>query len=152
MLYFIVEVCICNAFLLMRHKQSYRKTKKRFMRELLAGQTHQNKISKSKIYAETKHAFIRHRLPQNHEYEKIHQNAEDKDVNEINVKPLPFIQVPGLRFSAIYGIKNKFKNKLQLSNILRIKLTRVSGDVEEVISQNRKQVYCSHTPHYAFDK
>ncbi|KRZ48558.1 hypothetical protein T02_1249 [Trichinella nativa] len=41
---------------------------------------------------------------------------------------------------------------LQLSNILRIKLTRVSGDVEEVISQNRKQVHCSHTPHYAFDK
>ncbi|KRY09482.1 hypothetical protein T12_6612 [Trichinella patagoniensis] len=31
-LYFIVEVCINNAFLLMRHKQSYQKTKKRFMK------------------------------------------------------------------------------------------------------------------------
>ncbi|KRZ51300.1 hypothetical protein T02_6785 [Trichinella nativa] len=44
-LYFIVEVCINNAFLLMRHQQSYQKTKKRFMRELSAGQTtHRNEI------------------------------------------------------------------------------------------------------------
>ncbi|KRX27292.1 hypothetical protein T07_2566 [Trichinella nelsoni] len=45
MLYFIVEVCINNAFLLMRYRQSYQKTKKRLMRELLAGQTHRNEIS-----------------------------------------------------------------------------------------------------------
>ncbi|KRX70447.1 hypothetical protein T06_13284 [Trichinella sp. T6] len=36
MLYFIVEVCINNGFLLMRHQQSYQKTKKRFTRELSA--------------------------------------------------------------------------------------------------------------------
>ncbi|KRX72959.1 hypothetical protein T06_13601 [Trichinella sp. T6] len=59
-------VCINNTFLLMRHQQSYQKTKKRFMRELSAGQTHRNKVSKSKIYAQTKHTFIRYRLPQNH--------------------------------------------------------------------------------------
>ncbi|KRX79570.1 hypothetical protein T06_6758, partial [Trichinella sp. T6] len=56
-------VCINNAFLLMRHKQSYQKTKKRFMRELLAGQTHRNEVSKSKIYAQTKHAFIGYGVP-----------------------------------------------------------------------------------------
>ncbi|KRX66059.1 hypothetical protein T09_1196 [Trichinella sp. T9] len=33
MLYFIVEVRINNAFSLMRHKQSYQKAKKRFMRK-----------------------------------------------------------------------------------------------------------------------
>ncbi|KRX77526.1 Zinc finger BED domain-containing protein 5 [Trichinella sp. T6] len=53
-------------------------------------------------------------------------------------------------FSAMIGIKTKFRNKLQLSNILRLKLTHVSVDVEEVISQNRKQAHCLHTPHYAF--
>ncbi|KRX51667.1 hypothetical protein T06_6447 [Trichinella sp. T6] len=46
MFYFIVEVCINNAFLLMRHKQSYQKIKKRFMRELSAGQAHRNELSK----------------------------------------------------------------------------------------------------------
>ncbi|KRX18486.1 Zinc finger BED domain-containing protein 5 [Trichinella nelsoni] len=53
-------------------------------------------------------------------------------------------------FSAMIGIKTKFRNKLQLSHILRLKLTHVSVDVEEVISQNRKQAHSSHTPHYAF--
>ncbi|KRZ85340.1 hypothetical protein T08_13189 [Trichinella sp. T8] len=47
MLYFIVEVCINNAFLLMRHQQSYQRTQKSFMRELSAGQTtHRNEVSK----------------------------------------------------------------------------------------------------------
>ncbi|KRZ85696.1 hypothetical protein T08_12366 [Trichinella sp. T8] len=46
MLYFIVEVRINNAFLLMRHKQSYQNIKKRFMRELSAGQAHRNELSK----------------------------------------------------------------------------------------------------------
>ncbi|KRX74429.1 hypothetical protein T06_13375 [Trichinella sp. T6] len=35
---------------------------------------------------------------------------------------------------------------------LPLQPTRVSADVEEVITQNRKQVHCSHTPHYASDK
>ncbi|KRX51941.1 hypothetical protein T09_14352 [Trichinella sp. T9] len=36
MLYFIIEMFMNNTFLLMRHQQSYQKTKKRFMRELSA--------------------------------------------------------------------------------------------------------------------
>ncbi|KRY26254.1 Zinc finger BED domain-containing protein 5 [Trichinella spiralis] len=52
-------------------------------------------------------------------------------------------------FSAMIGIKTKFRNKLQLSNILRLKLTHVSVDVEEVISQT-ENAHSSHTPHYAF--
>ncbi|KRY18977.1 Plasma kallikrein [Trichinella patagoniensis] len=48
----------------MRHQQSYQKTKKRFTRELPTGQTaHRNEVSKSKIYAQTKHAFIRYSCP-----------------------------------------------------------------------------------------
>ncbi|KRZ53376.1 hypothetical protein T02_7222 [Trichinella nativa] len=35
---------------------------------------------------------------------------------------------------------------------LPLQPTRVSADVEEVITQNRKQAHCSHTPHYASDK
>ncbi|KRZ07367.1 hypothetical protein T11_2827, partial [Trichinella zimbabwensis] len=48
-------------------------------------------------------------------------------------------------------IKSKFRNKLQLSGILHLKLILVSVDVKEVISQNRKQTHCLSTPHYAFD-
>ncbi|KRY36248.1 Zinc finger BED domain-containing protein 5 [Trichinella spiralis] len=55
-------------------------------------------------------------------------------------------------FSAMNKIKSKFRSKLQLSNILRLQPERFSADVEEVITQNRKQAHCSHTPHYAFDK
>ncbi|XP_003370284.1 conserved hypothetical protein [Trichinella spiralis] len=52
----------------------------------------------------------------------------------------------------IYGVNSAFRNKLPLSSILLLKLTRVIVDVEEVISHNRKQGHCSHPPHYAFDK
>ncbi|KRY41635.1 SCAN domain-containing protein 3 [Trichinella spiralis] len=52
-------------------------------------------------------------------------------------------------FIAMIGIKIKLRNKLQLSNNLRLKLTHISVDVEEVISQNGKQANCSHTPRYA---
>ncbi|KRY27480.1 Zinc finger BED domain-containing protein 5 [Trichinella spiralis] len=52
-------------------------------------------------------------------------------------------------FIAMIGIKTKLRNKLQLSNNLRLKLTHISVDVEEVISQNGKQANCSHTPRYA---
>ncbi|KRZ92115.1 hypothetical protein T08_10886 [Trichinella sp. T8] len=58
MLYFMGEVCMNNAFLLMRHHQSYQKTKKRFIRELLAGQTYRNELQN----------------------DKIHENAESNDV------------------------------------------------------------------------
>jgi hypothetical protein len=46
------------------------------------------------------------------------------------------------------GIKIKFRNKLQLSNSLRLKITRTDVDVNAVINSNRKQAHQSHTPHY----
>ncbi|XP_003366520.1 putative zinc finger protein [Trichinella spiralis] len=42
-------------------------------------------------------------------------------------------------FSAMIGMKTKLRNKLQISNNLRLKLTHISVDVEEVISQNRNK-------------
>jgi hypothetical protein len=46
------------------------------------------------------------------------------------------------------GMKTKFRNKLQLSNSLRLKTTRIDVDVNAVISSNRKLAHQSHTPHY----
>jgi hypothetical protein len=43
------------------------------------------------------------------------------------------------------GMKIKFRNKLQLSNSLRLKITRIDVDISAVISSNRKQVHQSHT-------
>lgn len=51
-------------------------------------------------------------------------------------------------FSAMIAIKNKFRNQLQLSNTLRLKITNVNVDVKDVICKNRKQAHSSHTPHY----
>jgi hypothetical protein len=51
-------------------------------------------------------------------------------------------------FSATVGMKTKFRNKLQLSNSLRLKITRIDVDVNAVINSNRKQAHESHTPHY----
>jgi hypothetical protein len=51
-------------------------------------------------------------------------------------------------FSAVVGMKTKFRNKLQLSNSLRLKITRTDVDVNGVINSNRKQAHQSHTPHY----
>ncbi|XP_063302509.1 zinc finger BED domain-containing protein 5-like [Pelobates fuscus] len=51
-------------------------------------------------------------------------------------------------FSAMVAIKNKFRNQLQLSNTLRLKITNVNVDVRDVISKNRKQAHSSHTPNY----
>jgi hypothetical protein len=51
-------------------------------------------------------------------------------------------------FSAMVGMKTKFQNKLQLSNSLRLKITRIDVDVNVVIDSNRKQAHQSHTPHY----
>jgi hypothetical protein len=45
-------------------------------------------------------------------------------------------------------MKTKFRNKLQLSNSLRLKITRIDVDVNAVINSNRKQAHQSHTPHY----
>ncbi|XP_013793863.1 protein FAM200A-like [Limulus polyphemus] len=51
-------------------------------------------------------------------------------------------------FSAMVGIKNKFRNKLQLSNSLRLKLTHIDVDVNAILDSNKKQAHPSHTPHY----
>jgi hypothetical protein len=50
--------------------------------------------------------------------------------------------------SAMAGMKAKFRNKLQLSISLRLKITRIDVDVNAVINSNRKQAHQSHTPHY----
>jgi hypothetical protein len=36
------------------------------------------------------------------------------------------------------GMKTKFRNKLQVSNSLRLKITRIGVDVNAVINSNRK--------------
>jgi hypothetical protein len=51
-------------------------------------------------------------------------------------------------FSAMVGMKTKFRNKLQVSNSLRLKITRTDVDVNVVINSSRKQAHQSHTPHY----
>jgi hypothetical protein len=48
-------------------------------------------------------------------------------------------------FSSMIAIKNKYRNKLQLSNSLRLKITNIKVDVEDVIAKNRKQAHSSHT-------
>jgi hypothetical protein len=53
-----------------------------------------------------------------------------------------------VRFSAMVGVKTKFRNKLQLSNFLRLKITRIDVHVNTVINSNRKQAHQSHTAHY----
>jgi hypothetical protein len=45
-------------------------------------------------------------------------------------------------------IKTKFRNKLQLSNSLPLKITRIDVDINAVINSNRKQEHQSHMPHY----
>jgi hypothetical protein len=46
------------------------------------------------------------------------------------------------------GMKTKFRNKLQLSNSLRLKITRTDMDINAIINSNRKQMHQSHMPHY----
>jgi hypothetical protein len=45
------------------------------------------------------------------------------------------------------GIKIKFRNRLQLSNSLRLETTSIDVDVNAFINSNRKQAHQSHTPH-----
>lgn len=51
-------------------------------------------------------------------------------------------------FSAMVGIKNKHRNKLQLSHSLRLKIIKIDVDVGAVINNSRKQAHSSHTPNY----
>jgi hypothetical protein len=46
------------------------------------------------------------------------------------------------------GMKTKFRNKLQLSSSLHLKITRTDVDVNAVINSNREQAHQTHTPHY----
>jgi hypothetical protein len=46
------------------------------------------------------------------------------------------------------GMKIKFRNKLQLSNSLRLKITRIDVDVNAVVNSNQKEAHGSYTPHY----
>ena len=49
-------------------------------------------------------------------------------------------------FSAMVGIKNKYRNKLQLSNSLRLKLSDIEVDVKSIIERYKKQAHPSHRP------
>ncbi|XP_066480661.1 zinc finger BED domain-containing protein 5-like [Tiliqua scincoides] len=51
-------------------------------------------------------------------------------------------------FSAMMELKNKSRNKQQLSNSLRLKITNINVDVNAVINSNRKQAHPSHRPRY----
>jgi hypothetical protein len=53
-----------------------------------------------------------------------------------------------LKNKVMVRVKTKFRNKLQLSNSSRLKLTRIDVDVNAVINSNLKQAHQSHTPHY----
>jgi hypothetical protein len=53
-----------------------------------------------------------------------------------------------VKFLTTVGKKTKFRNKLQLSNSLLLKITRIHVDVNAVINSNRKQAHQSHMPHY----
>ncbi|CAI9740395.1 Hypothetical predicted protein [Octopus vulgaris] len=48
---------------------------------------------------------------------------------------------------AMAGIKSKYQNKLQLSNSLRLKLSRIEPDVNSIIERSKKQAHPSHRPH-----
>ena len=47
-------------------------------------------------------------------------------------------------FSAIVGIKSKFRNKLQLSNSLRLKLSQIEINIKFIIESSKKQDHASH--------
>jgi hypothetical protein len=63
---------------------------------------------------------------------------------------LPFssLYISEVGFSAMVAMKTKFRNKLQLSNSLRLKIIRIDVDVNGVINSNLNQAHQSHTPHY----
>ncbi|CAK1551071.1 unnamed protein product [Leptosia nina] len=47
-------------------------------------------------------------------------------------------------FSNMVSIKTKYQNKLDLSNSLRLKVTKVEVDVKTVMAKHRKQFHPSH--------
>ncbi|XP_077970335.1 zinc finger BED domain-containing protein 5-like [Styela clava] len=47
-------------------------------------------------------------------------------------------------FSAMIGIKSKFRNKLQLSNSLRLKLSEIEMNVKSIMENSKKQAHLFH--------
>lgn len=47
-------------------------------------------------------------------------------------------------FSDMVNIKTKYRNKLDISNSLRLKITKVEVDAKTVMKENRKQIHPSH--------
>jgi hypothetical protein len=62
--------------------------------------------------------------------------------------PISSSYICDVGFSAMVGMKTELRSKLQLSNFLRLKITRIDVDVSAFINSNRKQAHQSHTPHY----
>ena len=50
-------------------------------------------------------------------------------------------------FSAMVGIKSKFRNKLPLSNSLRLKLSHIEIKITSIMESSKKQAHPSHRPH-----
>ena len=50
-------------------------------------------------------------------------------------------------FSAIDGIKSKFRNKLQLPNFLCLKLSHIEINVKSIMESSKKQAHPFHKPH-----
>lgn len=47
-------------------------------------------------------------------------------------------------FSAMVNIKTKYRNKLDVSNSLRLKVTNIEIDAKNIMTKNRKQIHPSH--------
>ncbi|KRY31618.1 hypothetical protein T01_5684 [Trichinella spiralis] len=106
MLYFIVDVCINNTFLLKRYQQSYQKTKRRFMREISAqlvkqhiemryqNQKSMHKLNMPSSVTDCSQIINVTRISYNTIKSITMLRAR---ASKINVKPLLFIQLRGLR-------------------------------------------------------
>ncbi|KRY54271.1 hypothetical protein T03_14524 [Trichinella britovi] len=81
MLYLIVDMCINNAYLLMSQQQSYKKTKKHFMKELSA-QNIETRYQMKKSMDKQKMPSSATDCSQNQEDEKIHRNAKIQNVED----------------------------------------------------------------------
>ena len=47
-------------------------------------------------------------------------------------------------FSAMVGIESKFRNKLQLLNYFRLKLSQTEIDVKSIVESSKRQAHPSH--------
>ncbi|CAI9733531.1 Hypothetical predicted protein [Octopus vulgaris] len=72
------------------------------------------------------------------DYEPLSARRDDWNINKSRSS---YICEAG--FSAMVGIKSKHQNKLQLSNSLRLKLSRIEPDVNSIIERSKKQTHPS---------